>query len=393
MARKKETTGIRILGLGAGDQRSRSSLPKSFLPPAPSPQPLVPHSAFTLTELLVVITIIAILASLITAAAVNALNASKRARISLEINQLGQSMEEFKNKYGAYPPNLLTPSGLQDSKGNYIYNIHENDLVRAFKKAFPRSNEPPIIFRQLAGDSSVGGTADAGGYLTNGLDGAEAIYFWLGGFSEDPQYPISGPGGPSFLSAQAEEIEGRDRIYEFDLGRLGPRDENSGVFHDMTLSNGTGRFIEYTINLNGVNQTRRINFWRYTPSGSKEPYVYFDASRHRAQVEVSPRTNPPTYLVEYAPWCYETPDAVVRPLLRLNESIRNRIEFANNNKFQILHAGLDDTWGPMGTAFEMGNVGSQASPNVILFPAGPFTGDIADTLTNFTSGTLESAQE
>ena len=48
-----------------------------------------------------------------------------------------------------------------------------------------------------------------------------------------------------------------------------------------------------------------------------------------------------------------------------------------------MHPGLDDDWDEQGK-LTFGNV---------LFPEGPFIGPIADTLTNFTDGTLESASE
>jgi prepilin-type N-terminal cleavage/methylation domain-containing protein len=51
-----------------------------------------PHSGFTLTELLVVITIIAILTSLITVAAVNALRTAKQARITMEMQLISNAL-------------------------------------------------------------------------------------------------------------------------------------------------------------------------------------------------------------------------------------------------------------------------------------------------------------
>ena len=34
--------------------------------------------------------------------------------------------------------------------------------------------------------------------LHGGMTAGEALVFWLGGFSSDPKYPISGEGGPSY---------------------------------------------------------------------------------------------------------------------------------------------------------------------------------------------------
>ena len=39
------------------------------------------------------------------------------------------------------------------------------------------------------------------------MNAAEALVFWLGGFSDDPKYPISGPGGPSY-SIESDDLNG-----------------------------------------------------------------------------------------------------------------------------------------------------------------------------------------
>ena len=70
-----------------------------------------------------------------------------------------------------------------------------------------------------------------------------------------------------------------------------------------------------------------------------------------------------------------------------------RIQFANKDKFQILHAGIDEEWGE--DAFEQMSVHHVMSGDpeaYLLYPDGPFTGDVADTITNFSEGTLEASQ-
>ena len=354
------------------------------------------QSAFTLTELLVVITIIAILASLITAGAMTALRRAKEAAITMEIDQLGSAIERFKNETGgAYPPNAMN---------DLTVTVAVNDFVRSFRKAFPRHAEPDALLQRLAG----AGTNP----LVGGMTGAEAVYFWLGGFSSDPVYPISGPGGPSFgdgpdsgnqLDLSDEVLESRTRLYEFDLGRLGPRTDQ-GQFRDVD-NGGVGRYIEYDDPQTG--NPRRINLWTYTAKGTTQPFIYFDASRY----------DPATYDLNLAGYDPDintsaTPQAIksayldsevdfVFALKKLREGVTapaspTDIVFVNKGKFQILHSGLDSTWGsaednPAG--FWGYNSAEYDETQLVRFPAGPFTGDIADTLTNFTGGTLESAQE
>lgn len=342
--------------------------------------------AFTLTELLVVITIIAILAALITAGAVNVLNASKRAAITLEIGQLADGIERFKNEQGgAYPPNAMN-NNANNYAGTSVYSMTINDFERSFRKAFPRHNEPKGLLWRLAGATALppDDTTSGATLVDGGMNGAEALYFWLGGFSADPVYPISGDGGPSFADTNApsgldpgdEVLEGRNRLYEFDLARLGPR-TNEGVFN--------GRWLTYTVNVNGTPQLRRINLWTYAPRNSTSSFAYFDCSRH----------DPVNYDVDLS----GVTAANIFALKKVREGFAGTtptvqdIHFVNKGKYQILHAGLDSAWGD----FTPGEIFSAASATdaskLLLFPTGPFTGDIADTLTNFTPGTLESAQE
>jgi len=262
-----------------------------------------------------------------------------------------------------------------------------NDFARMFKKAFPRHNEPDDLINRLAG---VGTGALSSNANNAGMTGAEALVFWLGGFSKDPKFPISGPGGPSYdetLGLTGEALEERNRLYEFDLSRLGPR-TSDGQFD--------GRYIIYNVDLDSDNnatdagEKRRINMWFYTPGSSEQPIAYFDASRHRAQVQTAPNT----FVNNYDPYFGQISTALTDSffaLKRANETNPDRIEFVNQGKFQILHAGLDDTWGDL-SVLHLGAPGDPAR-NVILYPEGPFIGDIADTLSNFTTGTLEAAQE
>ncbi len=337
--------------------------------------------AFTLTELLVVITIIAVLAGLITGAAVNALNKAKQASITLEIQQLSSAIEDSKNEYGAYPPNgmiqITTPANI----------LAQNDFVRMFRKSFPRGQEPLELIRALAG-APLTASGQSSELTDTGMNAAEAMVFWLGGFSSDPQYPISGPGGPSFnrTIVNGEVLEDRNRRYEFDLGRLGPRNAG-GTFDDSALA---GRFIAYSVDLNrdgdvtDVGESRRINFWQYAPNGSEQPFVYLDVSRHKPEAYDMPALGPM---------------GSGKPMVHAIEKVRegfsgtlghNDLVFVNQGKFQILHAGLDDAWGDfMQLSLFMQN---DIEANVITFPTGPFIGDIADTVGNFGVGTLEDAQ-
>ena len=66
------------------------------------------------------------------------------------------------------------------------------------------------------------------------------------------------------------------------------------------------------------------------------------------------------------------------------------IVYANQEKFQILHCGIDGAWGDFLGTMDLLTVGN---PSIILrFPEGPFIDELSDTLSNFTQTTLEDAQ-
>jgi prepilin-type N-terminal cleavage/methylation domain-containing protein len=336
-----------------------------------------PRRAFTLVELLVVITIIAILASLLMVGANAARRASLRARIKAEETELATGFEELKNTTTAYPPNCQTAYGHTVPTHILPAQVY-TDLKRYLSQAFPLHREPDDLIQRLAGVAQSNPQLQ----LTGGMRGGEAVVFWLSGFSKDSKYPISGEGGPSYVVVdqsrsinipaadrhKSDPIENRSWVFEFDTTRLGPRGD------DGNFDPSAGRWIEYLVNVNGAQQTRRIQMWQYAPRGSEQPYVYFDTSR-------------------YTPDLYDPPAADVGPHIHaLKRVTNNQVLYATPDKFQILHCGIDGEWGE---EFERTSYSQFLDdPSLFLaFPNGPFTGDIADTIVNFTTeSTLEDSQ-
>jgi prepilin-type N-terminal cleavage/methylation domain-containing protein len=352
---------------------------------------------FTLVELLVVITIITILAALITVAAVGALRSANRARIKAEINEIAGGFDEYKNKTTAYPPNAQT-----DGNGVLLEADILNDMRRHLKQLAPRSQESDDLARILVG-LTASTSADYPRPLEGGISAAEAVVFWLGGFSADPKFPISGNGGPSYpiaspgnaANAAQDPIESRKWVYPFDVTRLGPRGTD-GYFN--------GRFIEYKSPIGW----RRINFWTYTPAKSDQPFVYFDTSRHPAASFKGSTTGTVYGYFDPPAATYTTPDPgdlhTVCAFKKLAETQGPTpgsvpvIQFINPDKFQVFHCGIDNTWG----ATDFGKMllpRTAGAPNTVasfplLFPAGPFVGDFADTEVNFAvETTIEDAQK
>lgn len=360
------------------------------------------NRAFTLVELLVVITIISVLAALITVAAIGALKKAQEARIKAEINQIATAVDDYKNKTTAYPPNCENDSNstqIIDSAGVL------NDVRRHLKQIAPRMQEMDDWAVVLTGGKPLAVPAKfPTGVLRGGITAGEAVVFWLGGFSSDPKFPISGEGGPSYdvtgipatEHRMRDPIESRKWIFPFDITRLGPRAAD-GYFDETN-----GRYVEF---IDAKGKTRRINFWQYTPPKSTQPYLYFDTSRHPALDVTQSGTKQAQYDPPAATADVQTGAVHVHAFKKqnpaytpTNKATTPMITFVNPDKYQILHSGLDSTWdNTTYDAFEKMSAdnGSKANPtDFLLFPTGPFVGDVADTIVNFTPETrIEDAQK
>jgi prepilin-type N-terminal cleavage/methylation domain-containing protein len=359
---------------------------------APRTSHLASRRAFTLVELLVVITIIGILASLIVVAAVGAMGKAAETRIKSEINQMDAAMVEYKNKTTAFPPNCQT-----DGSGFITEATVLNDLNYHMNQAFPRHQEPPALIAALAGlKTDLTPVSGVGNGLPGGMTAGEAIVFWLSGFSADPKYPISGEGGPSYEvtsldpddKPQADPVETRNWTFPFDIPRLSPRNDE-GYFPAAT-ENGGDRYIEYQVAINGRNQTRRINFWQYRPRNSEQPYLFFDTSRHAPDTTNAGRGFDPPAATEPSGM-----DLHVHAFKKSDPTVPTTIggvSFVNPEKFQIMHCGRDDEWDE--GAFDRMSVYEPSSTPDLVFPDGPFIGEVADTIVNFVEQTtIEDAQE
>ena len=353
------------------------------------------RTAFTLVELLVVITIIGILAALITVAAVAALKSSRRTEIKAEINQIDGGFNELKNKTNAFPPNCQT----DDTSGPISEATALADLKRYMKIAFPRHQESDVLLARLVGiDYNTGKSIGAGKPLAGGLSAGEAVVFWLGGFSSDPKYPISGAGGPAYpisgfsqpTNYTLDPIESRKWVFPFHVDRLVPRGSD-GYFDSAST-----RYFEYSLNADGTGQKYRINLWQYTPRKLDQPYLYFDTSRYAP----SNATDPPAATALSGLSGNTTDPMYVYAFKKQNPTWSSTntsvpaLSYINPDKFQIIHCGINDRWADEFKKMSCALVNTNNPNDYMLYPNGPFTGDISEAIVNFTTETkIEDAQK
>ncbi len=292
---------------------------------APSPKAARAHRVgrprrspgYTLVELLMVVAIIGLLMALLLPAIQRARLSARRARVQMEIEQLSQALTQYRNKYGEYPPNYFG-----QSEGSHGANYGDMVVARHFRKRFPSLG----AFGQnwVAVKTEV---LTRTGRNIEFMTPAEALVFWLGGFSNNdfemtgfnlnPQTPFT-PGG------QREAP-----LFDFDASRLRDPDGNG--------------FPEY-----------------YPPGADlKTPYVYFNALPSGEYVRyfgISSATG--------VAWPYKT-DAGA---------------YVNPDSFQIVWSGFDYHYGA--------NNGDKRFPGN---SNGKYAAGDLDNQTNFAPGILEDA--
>jgi type II secretory pathway pseudopilin PulG len=357
--------------------------------------------------MLVVITIIGILASLITVAAVGALKRARQVEIKVEIHEIDAAFQTLKNKYGEYPPNC------QRDGGTTSMQTYKN-LDRYLQLIAPRDREPSNLLVLLIGGGMPLDLEERKHFprdLYLGISASEAVVFWLGCFSSDRNYPISGDGGPSYvipkygdpMNRTLDPIDSRKWVFPFNVTRLGPRAADGYFDEGNSQLVSDRRYIEYFFN----GKWRRINFWQYMPRKSDQPYFYFDVSR-----------GSPTIVNDMPsrPWHHSAHE--IYPIKTVHERDGSgaplSFKFMNEGEFQILHCGPDGAWGDRLTHFfpylnnpfvkypgpehqnylrldidADGTVTPEERRGMIVYPEGPWLDDLPDTIVNFTTGTIE----
>ncbi len=299
-------------------------------------------AAFTLVEMLVVIVIIGILVGLLLPTIGAVRDRATNAAIAIEINNLAQGIEAYRLKYGDYPP-----------------DFSDNALVtRHVMQVWP--NIDPTELDVLTAVSRFG------------VDPAEALVFWLGGFSSDPQHPFTGRGGPIRVDAGPRYSINPDRengLYDFDKGRLTQAINVNGFLmsnEEARLRTGPTRAAQADV------------FPVYMVKRRNTPFVYIDARTYAGDATTG-------LLPASFPLAAFQPTTNVLGVATAYRSDRPRtvtpadpvpFEFANPHTFQIICAGLDDHFGLGGTLRRYPSGTNYLSP-------GP--GD-DDNITNFSEG-------
>ncbi|RLT18854.1 MAG: type II secretion system protein [Planctomycetota bacterium] len=300
---------------------------------------------FTLVELLVVMAILGILAGLL-AWGVNAARVSilKRAQ-AFELQSIASAVEAYRTKYGDYPPDGSSWP-VMDA---HLRKAFPNILVSELALLNPALSQQNGLIRN---DNDLTGShphlaryVSTSPGLRSGrvFDAAEALVFFLGGFSSDPQRPITGPGGPlkQVGSAYIYNTQRENAFFEFKIGRL-------------TLDPNTGASTDETVYSEGVPNDLMPVYVGNGPTYQQlgVPIIYFDSRTY--QIAGATVNDNSYYFNFYSPGLVDTRNVqgstrnCARPFLSMDldpNKGNSALRYANDKTFQIMNGGYDRIYG------------------------------------------------
>ena len=296
-------------------------------------------------ELLVVMAILGILAGLL-AWGVNAARVAilKRAQ-AFEVQSIASAVEAYRTKYGDYPPDGSSWP-VMDA---HLRKAFPNILVSELALLNPALSQQNGLIRN---DNDLTGShphlaryVSTSPGLRSGrvFDAAEALVFFLGGFSSDPQRPITGPGGPlkQVGNSYIYNTQRENAFFEFKIGRL-------------TLDPNTGTSTDETVYSEGVPNDLMPVYVGNGPSYQQlgVPIIYFDSRTY--QIAGATVNDSSYYFNFYSPGLVDTRNVqgstrnCARPFLSMDLDANkgnNALRYANDKTFQVMNGGYDRIYG------------------------------------------------
>jgi len=207
-----------------------------------------PRAAFTLLELLIVISIIALLVSLLVPAINSVVRRVRQGEVVAEITGLGNACDNFKAEYHAYPPSKIT---LFEEKNTWT--PESKALMRRIFGLEFRFD----IDRDINGQNGVENDPDGDGNPGVTLDGAECLVFFLGGIPSQDSNGNFQLNGFSRNKADPFSRSGSNRLTFFTDWRPGALHDEDGdgfpEYHDKLNPEGEGPPLLYLSTTNASN--------------------------------------------------------------------------------------------------------------------------------------------
>lgn len=276
------------------------------------------RSGFTLVELLVVISIIGVLVGLIVPAVFSVRRTMNNGMVKFEVQSLADAVEKYRTKYGDYPPDGSQWQKMEVHLRKAFPSILQSELnlLNPQYSSIPVPGWPALN----SGNRIVRNDIETGNVRV--MDPAEALVFFLGGFSSDGQKPFTGKGGPFAVVSgiPTRNLERENSFYEFNSGRL--------VFSDDSEA---GHAADDQLPV-------------YRSYSTTTPYVYFDARTYQF-----PLPNGSVFFNYHRATSPSDPNdalyGVARPLLSASLAVNAKAGYEASKTFQVISPGIDGFYG------------------------------------------------
>jgi prepilin-type N-terminal cleavage/methylation domain-containing protein len=312
---------------------------------------------FTLVELLVVIAIIGTITAIAVPTIFSAVASARNAKTKSELDLLHMALMNYKNEYGSFPPAYFGPVPNTNPVValNNAATYTKHPVYRHLTRIFPRIKEDASYYANLAGISP-----------------AQALVFWLQGFYQNPEYPLTnGPTNPP---------GNRLKLFDFDESRL--------YAATAYVPGGAQSFAPRGSAAAAAMSPFPVFFTGHPNCGL--PYVYFDARCY---------DNPPPGVdVTYMSQSTQGSASVASPYINSNPPANPTTaqQHMCSDTFQLIAAGRDDSYGTGQVAFPTDAPYTPPQwPTFTFQPVTNLTGATghADNLTNFADRPLADAIE
>jgi prepilin-type N-terminal cleavage/methylation domain-containing protein len=228
------------------------------------------RDGFTLVELLVVISIIGMLTAIAVPTIFSAVASARNAKTKAEIDMLQMALMNYKNEYGSFPPANMGPTNPATGYGPLWLTPTTNPArpTPQVNTAHPAYKHLVRIFPRLSEETTG---LNSPYYTMSRMSPAQALVFWLQGFYENPEYPLTN-GGPGF-SYYSPQPGTRKRLFDFDESRL----YAASMPYEFGLNPATSQtFSSRSSSIPSTEEKACPVYFTGHPSAGL-PYAYFDS--------------------------------------------------------------------------------------------------------------------
>jgi hypothetical protein len=301
--------------------------------------------------------------------------------VKAEIDMLHMALMNYKNEYGAFPPANMIDLWDTSVTPNRVNPNHA--AYRHLQRLFPRISE---------NTQDVSASNESPYKYMAQMSPAQALVFWLQGFYDNPQYPLTNQLAISSAAPRSGSANGsRKKLFDFDESRL----YAATAYWSLTTPTATAQAFS---SRNSAATAFARDYPVYFPNigNAGVPYVYFNTATY----SVPPVPGPTFRELRYTATSLAGGSTTAWPYLSSNANATNTwLECHwNPEGFQLISAGKDGTYGeatfpvsfprqfPL-SSFPSGGVSLGTIPGSSTAPGH------ADNITNFATGPLLEAAE